>query len=148
MRKAIYDKTGMKQIINSGWKEFDNQTNCISTGNVISNTQYSSFIRPFRETECNGRTNPCGHLMNFDLAPFRNYYIPEKIKSILLDKERKDSVILYMFYTTRQYRTVPFCWIVTDRDYNLLSSVVVTGYGESAQKRYSACREAISYIAN
>lgn len=39
-----WNKSGMKMIIESGFKEFDKQTNLITSGNCISNTQYSNHI--------------------------------------------------------------------------------------------------------
>ena len=137
----------MKQIINSGWKEFDKQTNCISTGNVYANTQYSSFIRPWKETECNGFTNPEGHLMNFDMKPFRNFRIPKCIMEILKNKERAESYILYMFFIVNKEKHVePFGWVVTDYHHKHVTSCVTRNYGQCYLKRYNALKEAINYI--
>ena len=71
MKKAVYDKSG-RQIVSSAWKEFNQQTNCISTGNVYANTQYSSFIRPWKEKECNGHVNPEGHLVIYSRLKTRS----------------------------------------------------------------------------
>ncbi len=148
MKKAIYSKDGMKQIINSGWKLFDEQTNCISTGNVIANTQFSLFIRPYSETECNGLENPKGHLMNFDLKPFRRYGIPTRIENLIKSENRDKSVILYMFYvTSKEGRIEPFCWAVTDYDHKMIDYQVSLGYKKNHMKRFMAALEAISYIS-
>ena len=40
-----WNKNGMKMLINSDYKTFNKQTNLITNGNVISNTQYSNYIR-------------------------------------------------------------------------------------------------------
>jgi len=147
MKKIIWSKDGMKQIINSGWKEFDKQTNCISTGNVYANTQYSSFIRPWKETECNGFSNPKGHLMDFDLKPFRSFRIPQCIMDILKNKERAEIYILYMFFIVNKEKHVePFGWVVTDYHYKHVTSCVTRNYGQSYWKRYNALQEAINYI--
>lgn len=114
MKQHVYNPSGTRQLINSGWKLFDEQTNLITTGNVSSNTQQSSYIRPWMETECNGRTNPEGHLTNFDLHPFRKYGIPPVIDKIVSDKGRKEPVILYMFHVwSKDQRILPFCWVLT-----------------------------------
>lgn len=42
-----FNKSGMKQITNSGFKTFDRQNNLVTTGNVISNCQFSSFLNEF-----------------------------------------------------------------------------------------------------
>ena len=100
MKEAIYNKRGTKQLINSGWKLFDKQTNCISIGNCYCNTQMSSFIRPYNETMCNGFIREKGHLMNWDLQQYSSFHIPANLEKIIRDKERQDSVILYMFFTS------------------------------------------------
>lgn len=147
MKQKVWRKDGMKQIINSGWKEFDRQTNCISTGNVYANTQYSSFIRPWKETECNGFSNPEGHLMDFDLKPFRSFRIPQCIMDILKNKERAESYILYMFFIVNKYKHVePFGWVVTDYHHKRVTSCVTRNYGQSYWRRYNALKEAINYI--
>lgn len=147
MRKHVYNPSGTRQLINSGWKLFDEQTNLITTGNVSSNTQQSSYIRPWTETECNGRTNPEGHLTNFDLHPFRKYGIPPVIDEIVSNKGRKEPVILYMFHVwSKDQRVLPFCWVVTDKNHKLVKTVIVTRWGEHKGKRISAAREAVSYI--
>lgn len=40
-----WNKSGMKMLIDSDYKTFNKQTNLITNGNVISNTQYSNYIR-------------------------------------------------------------------------------------------------------
>ena len=147
MKKSKWSKDGMKQIISSGWKEFDRQTNCIATGNVTANTQFSLFVRPWKETECNGFTRPEGHLLNYDLNQFGNHRIPQDIEEILRDEGREESVILYMFFTiSKEKRVEPFAWVVTDRQHKLIMYRVVRYGNQSWQKRYDAAREAISYI--
>ncbi len=146
MKESKFSKDGMKQIIDSGWKLFDKQTNCITSGQCIANTQFSMCIRPWKETECNGFTNPEGHLLDFDLKPFRNYHIPESIKQLLMDKEREKSVILYMFFVTIDNRPEPFCWVVTDYNDKLIKYCIVNGYRQQWLKRYNAAQEAISSI--
>lgn len=136
----------MRQIINSGWKLFDNQTNCITTGNAYCNTQYSSYIRPWGEIECNGFTKEKGHLMKFDLKPFKQFRIPENVRQILFDTERTESVILYMFFVCKNDRIKPFYWVVTDKNYKLIEDRIVCEYGQQFMKRVSARMEILSYI--
>ena len=145
MKKAIYNKKG-RQVVDSGWKEFDRQTNCISMGNVYANTQVSSFIRPWSKTECNGYDFPEGQLMRFDLQQFDGFRIPANLLDVIKDKNRKDSVILYMFFTMRNKRVVPFGWVLSERDHSTIGWQVVRYPGESYVKRWSALNEAIQYI--
>ena len=83
MKQAVYNKKGTKQIIDTGWKEFDRQTNAIFVGNCIFNTQFSRAIRPYSATECNGKVNPEGYLMDFDLNPFRSMNVPKNIMAVI-----------------------------------------------------------------
>ena len=147
MEKPEYNSKGTRQLVNSGWKAFDRQTNCISTGNVYANTQYSGCIRPWKETECNGRQNPEGHLTEFDLKPFRNLRIPKRIENILKDKNRTESMILYMFFILDKYNHVkPFYWAVTDYGYKLVDDVIVLHVHERYEKRLAAKNEILKYI--
>lgn len=45
---------------------------CIMAGNVFSDVQTSTFIRPRQQLECNGFSNAPGHLQEFDLKTFVN----------------------------------------------------------------------------
>lgn len=144
MKKSVYNAAGTKQIINTGFKTFDRQTNIISTGNVMASTQYSSYIRPWSETECNGLTRPCGELMNYDMKPFSGYRIPIPITDIIEDKERKESVILYVFFIWKKHQLEPLCWVLTDYNHNLLKKYVCNW----TQKRMNAMNEIVKYVAN
>lgn len=149
MKKKTYTKDGMKQIVNSGWKLFDDQTNVITTGQVMANTQYSMCIRPWKETECNGWTNPEGYLMRFDMQPFTRHNIPRRIKELLEDAGREKGVILYMFFTINKWKRVePFFWVVEDYDYNVVCSQLVVGYGQHYTKRLNAANKILKYITN
>ena len=145
MKQKIWNKKG-EQVVNSGWKEFDKQTNYIGTGNVYANTQVSTFIRPWGQTECNNYTFPEGQLMNSDLKQFDGFRIPASLLGVIKDKNRKDSVILYMFFTMRNKRVVPFGWVLSERDYSTIGCHVTRNHRESYIKRWSALNEAIQYI--
>lgn len=149
MKEAIFNKRGTKQIIHSGWKLFDKQTNCISTGNVYASTQMSSYIRPWKETECNGFENPKGELMHFDLQPFIRHHIPQFIYDRIVDRNRQDSVILYMFYVRNEGCVEPFGWILTTDTHDYITACVRrSAVGQSYEKRTDALLEAKSYVCN
>ncbi len=145
MKKAVYNSKG-NQVVNTDWAEFNKQTNCISTGNVYANTQLSAFIRPYGKTECNGHKFPEGDLMKTDLKQFDGFRIPYGLEQVIKDKNREDSVILYMFFTTRNGHIVPFGWVLTERGHHLIGQYAVRRYNESYTKRWSALNEAIQYI--
>ena len=139
----------MKMLIDSGWKEFDKQTNILSTGNVYAATQFSSFIRPWKEKECNGFVNPEGHLTNFDMEPFRKFRIPDDIHKYITDRNREESVILYMFFVRDKERHVnPFSFVITDNHHRLIMYRVRSYRGQRYMKRLNATKEAIKYITD
>lgn len=148
MKKAKFTADGMKQIIDSGYKLFDKQTNIICDGNVIANTEFGNFIRPWKETECNGRTYSPGHLTKFDLEAFEPHLIPKSLLKRLLDKERDASVILYMFFVIKNKHIVPFSFVITSSDHKLIDYAIILRYGQSRMKLHKATMEAISYITD
>lgn len=94
MENKLYkwSKNGMKMLINTDFQLFNKQTNYISNGQVIANTQYSRYIRPYNETECNGCKFQEGELHYADLEYFT---IPTKLRDLL--RKQTVSVILYEF---------------------------------------------------
>lgn len=149
MKKATYNFDGSRQIVSTGWKQFDTQTNCITYGNVLSNTQYSGTIRPYNETECCQKTFEKGKLMDFDLEPFKRHGIPNDISAILKDKERKEKNLLYMFYVrNKKGHAEPFGWVLTTMDRKLLTLTLVKHRGQQLLKRSAALNEAIQYITD
>lgn len=82
MQKVTWDNPN-KMHIESEYKTFNKQTNYIGTGNVIANTQFSTFVRPFTETKCNGYDFQEGHLQNYDL---NNISTPQSIKDWIVRK--------------------------------------------------------------
>lgn len=141
MKQAVFNKSGMRQLVDTGYKRFDKATNYIGTGNVIANTQCSFYIRSYNETECNRQTFPKGHLLNYDLNMFRN--IPSKIRHILCDKERTTSCILYNFFVG----DTTVGWVITDNCHHFIASEVDTWYGDNLFcKKYNCLAECIKYI--
>lgn len=148
MKSKQFNEKGTKMIINSGWKTFDEQTNAITPGCAISNTQFSRSVRPYGETVCNNTTHPKGLLMRYDLQGFSRYRIPTNIENILRDENREKSVLLYMFFTTDSAGNIePFCWVVTDMENNIIDKLIVVGYKQNYAKRATAAEKAISYIS-
>lgn len=134
----------MKQIVDTGFKIFDKQTNLIATGNVMANTQFSNYIRPYNETEVNGRIRTLGVLMNFDLQYYQN--LPKVIYNLIKDINRTDSIILYEFHYYRSKRKSIIGYIVTDKYKNLLYKHA--NYGSHYMKRLNCLNEVLKYITN
>lgn len=147
MKKRVWNKTGTRQLIDSGWKEFDRQTNCITRGNAFCSTQYSCCVRPWDEVECNGMTFKLGELMNADLKAFSRLQMPHSIREILTDRNRCDKVWAYVFFTMNKSKNIePFGWVVTNYNHSLLADCVVCGRGRNFKKRWNALNECIAYI--
>ncbi len=123
--KKIVWRTRNKMEISTGLKAFDRQCKVVSTGNVISDTQKSSYIRSVGDTQCNGIKNSFGHLHEFDVRPFDG--VPDRLKAFLALQGR--SVILYQFHhwtgPSWRRRRILHGHIVTDGFYKLLAVVPV-----------------------
>lgn len=133
-----YSKNGMKLLIDSGFKTFDKQTNYIGTGNVIADTQYSNYIRPYTQVKCWGiEDRPLGELCKYDMQHFRG--LPNRLRGILLDENRQESYILYQFHITKESgRQEPIFYLITDKDNKLVAEYDVYSYGANQSKRIDA----------
>ena len=92
MRKATW-KNPNHMNIDTGHKTFNRQCECLGIGNVWGTCQISSYVRPYTETECNGRENAPGHLQKFDLDQFKD--IPSHVRREVEQMTRAIGGILY-----------------------------------------------------
>lgn len=104
-----WSKNGMKMIVNSDFKEFNKQTNCISSGNVIANTMIGWSIRPYDEVECNGKKFEKGELQNSDLEGFD---IHQELRNFI--KERGTKLYLYEIFIHKEERKKVIGWLVEE----------------------------------
>lgn len=126
-----WSKNGNKMIINSNFKEFNKQTNLITSGNVIANTMWGLYIRPWNETECNGLTFKEGELFEQDLKHFNiTRAMREYIKS--LNKQ----VILYEIFIYRNGKKDVIGWLIEDKG-RIIDMTVANSIG-NYRKRFSA----------
>lgn len=126
-----WNKTGTRMILSTNFKEFNKQTNYISDGNVIANTQYSNIIRPYNETECNGIKFPKGHLFEHDLQFFNiDYHMKKYIEK--LDQK----VTLYEFYIYKKNKEKDIVGWLIEKDEKIIN-LVVNSYHANFNKRYS-----------
>ena len=70
-RMAVYNSR-WNQVVDTGFKRFDKQTNCISKGNVIANTMFGCYIRPYNEVNNYGYVGKAGEFLKYD-----EIYLPE-----------------------------------------------------------------------
>lgn len=92
MKKAIFNKLGTKQLVDTGYKIFDNQTNYIGTGNVVANTMIGCYIRANWEGKAG---------VNFDINFFKiaGLRIPQALLDYFENELRPKSEILYCIFT-------------------------------------------------
>jgi len=127
----------------TGHKAFDKQSEgCISTGNVMSNVQFSFFIRPFCETKCNGYINPEGYLRDYDLEIFRKT-IPRGVLQRVLEETVDKSVILYKFRSWRKGKEIIHGWVITDDNHNLIYEMLA-GKSPKSDDVLRACVKEVS----
>ena len=144
---------GNKLRIDTGHRTFDRQCECLSPGNVWGTCQFSSYIRPKTETECNGFSNPVGHLRDFDLKPFKQGRIPSHILKRVLEITDTRYCILYEIRSwTRDTR--PFAdgkvkvlhgYILTDAKTHKLIRTWAVG---PTHKSNGIIRVATEYVSN
>ncbi len=141
----VWDKKG-NQVIDSGFKKFDRQTNLITYGNVIANTQTSSYIRPWGETNNYGHILEPGEGTKFDMIHFPKLS-DKKILDIIYDKSRTESVILYKFFVTDDYAGQDVIgYVLTDYDHHHLAHCVVCPWRSNIRKREMAIIECMNYV--
>ncbi len=141
MKKVIFANPN-KMLMESGHKTFDRQTNLISKGNVYSNTQISAYIRPFTQTEMDGRTVSKGQLQSYDLRTFGK--LPYHIDKAVRAYSTNNKVILYMFFhrNSEGEKTV-HGYVMTNEHHQLIDSYV-TG---PRTKSVNVIEECSQYIA-
>ena len=142
-RKPKYNKKG-NMIIETGFKRFDKETNCICRGNIISNTMYGSYIRPYSEVKNGSYIGEVGDFLKYDMKNFKK--IPNNIKRILEDKERKESYCLYELFTHPNGRREVFGYILCDKNSKLITSSIICSHGQNYMKRFDALNYVIDMI--
>ena len=66
-KSLTFHPTSDRMVIDTGCPVFDSQCSHLTSGNHWGTCQFSTFVRPFFETECNGRMVPVGELFDFDM---------------------------------------------------------------------------------
>jgi len=146
MKKKVW-VNGNKMLFESEHKTFNRQCKLITTGNQIGDVVYSSFVRPYNETECNGFTNPKGHLQEYDLNWLLKD-VPEYVKDWIREYAKTKSVIAYhFFYRNKESRKIDIGYVVTTPEYKK-NELLEKWYAMNTLKVRSALDEAIKYIVN
>jgi hypothetical protein len=130
-----------KMKFDSPFKTFNKQTRVISTGNAIHDTQFSFFIRPKTEMECNNAKFDVGHLRDTDLGYFGN--LPYDVRKDVEQKTETKPAILYQFKHYQNGRIIVDGYVLTDTNYKHLK----TYYTNQNNKSIGAVEEAKKYIS-
>ena len=93
MKKHIWKRGGNRVVMDTGNKTFDRQCDGFSTGNVCGTIQFSWYIRPESETECNGYQFAIGALRASDLNHFNR--IPNWVRNKVEELTKNQPAILY-----------------------------------------------------
>ena len=109
-----FQSTSDRMVIDTGCSAFDSQCSHLTSGNHWGNCQFSTFVRPVYETECNGRTLPVGELFEFDMKAFTT--MPPYVVTAICAMNRTVVVseIRHHIRTHGQERKIVHGYIVTD----------------------------------
>lgn len=144
----------MPELNPTGHKSFDQiaAKDYIGPGNVYSNVQLSSYIRAFKNVDCNGFLWKEGELQAADLKSFvkPRYRVPRNIVQFVKSVAVDDDVILYMFYHRNSHKEIVIHgYAVTKghkQEHELLNSWI-TGPTYKSGKILNECVKAISGTA-
>lgn len=117
INKKMYkwNKTGSRMLVDTGYKTFDKQTNDLTDGNAITNTQYSNYIRAYNNT-----INPIGEkvqegeLQKYDLKYFNTDKMTNSFVGWLESVAKNEPIILYEYFIYRNgYKNI-IGWLVQE----------------------------------
>jgi hypothetical protein len=103
-----------RMVIDTGCSVFDNQCTYLTRGNHWGSCQFSTFVRPVFESQCNGRTVPVGELFEFDMKAFTE--MPAHVRAAIraINRTVVVSEIRHQIGSHRLGRKIVHGYIVTD----------------------------------
>jgi hypothetical protein len=144
-RKVLtFHSTSDRMVIDTGCSAFDSQCSHLTSGNHWGNCQFSTFVRPVYETECNGRTIPAGELFEFDTKAFTamSDYVRAAIRA--MNRTVVVSEIRHHIRSHGQERKIVHGYIVADAAGRLVR-VFQTSDGHVSERILSAV---LPYVAD
>jgi hypothetical protein len=139
-KTRVWKKDGNHMVFDSPHKGFNKQVDGISSGNVMGDVQLSGFVRPYNATECNGFTNPKGHLQEYDLNWLLKSF-PNYVKNYVRENAKDKNVIGYEFRHWVGDKKVVHGYVVTDANHKLMKA-----WYSPNEKSRAVVDEAIKYI--
>jgi hypothetical protein len=131
-------------MIDTGCSAFDSQCSHLTSGNHWGNCQFSTFVRPISETECNGGMVPTGELFEFDMKAFTMMppYVVAAIRA--MNRTVVVSEIRHHIGFHKLKRKIVHGYIVTDASERLVR-VFQTSDGHVSERILSAV---LPYVAD
>lgn len=141
-----WNKTGSRMLINTGYKTFDKQTNYLTDGNAITNTQYSNYIRAY-----NSIINPIGEkvqegeLQKYDLKYFNTGKMSSNFIAWLKSVTENKEAILYEYFIYKNgYKNI-IGWLVQEPKTKKIIGLETCKYSsirfENKQKVLDFCKK-------
>lgn len=103
----------------------------IGRGNVMSNTQSSTYVRSYDQTHCNGFDFEPGRLREFDLG-FFGRDVPSSVLTMARSLTKTADVIVYRFFHWQRRVRITHGWLITNRDHETLWRLVTGPTWKSA----------------
>lgn len=143
MKEIVWDNED-KMHIETGNKCFDKTCQCLFKGNAITDTQYSNYIRPKAETECNGMVFAEGYLRKSDLNGGICLRMPQQYKDAIIKATETEPAILYKIFHYRGKMQIVHGWILTKTNNDLI------GYycADHRIKTSMVMDEVVQYLSN
>ena len=141
-----WNKTGSRILINTGYKTFDKQTNDLTDGNAITNTQYSNYIRAYNNTiNPVGETVPEGTLQKYDLKYFNIDKMANSFICWLESVTENEPIILYEYFIYKNgYKNI-IGWLVQEPKTRKIIGLKTCKYSsirfENKQKVLDFCKK-------
>ena len=145
MKKIEWNKAGMQQIIDTGFKTFDRQNICIPNkySNVIGGCMFSNIVRN-HDVNTNGyysrpEWNTKGYFTNYDLNMLDSFGLT-RFKKHLFSLAVSQNICYHICVTYIKNKTVPFALIVFNKSGELLFQWA------KSDRHYETIRNIIEYM--
>jgi len=139
--RRVHFQTPDKMTIDTGHKTFDKQTNLLSDGNLIANTQIGHGIRAYNDTLSHVERPP-GFLQAWDLDAFPD--LPKVIRGEIRAFLHKRRGRLYQFHHTTRGRRHVHGYVLADYEHRHIKTWI-TGPTYKSRQVVETARE---YVTN
>ena len=142
MKKHTWDNPN-KMHFESPLKSFNERVRVIVQGNAVTDTQWSTRVRAYNTTECNGLNYQPGELQKFDLSVHAGG-VPEYVQRCIREKFVDESGWFYHFFYWKSINVCRTLGYVVFNDDHSKYQVFVNAHITS--KSREALYECIEYL--